>query len=400
MKAALQQQLGVDPVAVDRALGAPGVEPNHFVPIITVSQARYTQVEPVIYPLPGTRFRDTTTRTTPSLGFAEHVIGRTGEITAEGLEELGRHPEGDLVGLTGIEAAYETQLAGTPSGDIQLTDSEGEVVEVLDRIEGRSHSPWRPSLDRTARRRPSRHFPPPTGRPAPSWSTARATRAVASRPLDEFNRALSGIPAGLDVQGGDHRRPPRQRRHPGHARRVRPDDQRRGPGVQELRELQPRHGAVRPRLRRVVQHRIHQRLGRRARRRPGGCGRELRVQHRLLGRAEHVRGQLSTPADATEHAAAPIGRGRVRRGEPAYMATVAAAVIDGTWDAPVLLPDPPAGDDADADAGATTTSDPVAEADQTTTTAGRRASPRRPRAPRRGPSPARCRTGPPRHCSA
>ena len=52
------------------------------------------------------------------------------------------------------------------------------------------------------------------------------------------------------------------------------------------------------------------------------------------------------------------------------MATVAAAVIDGTWDAPVLLPDPPAGDDADADAGATTTSDTAAEADQTTTTAG------------------------------
>ena len=151
------------------------MEPNHFVPIITVSQARYTQVEPVIYPLPGTRFRDTTTRTTPSLGFAEHVIGRTGEITAEGLEELGQpYLEGDLVGLTGIEAAYETQLAGTPSGDIQLTDCEGEVVEVLDRIEGRSHARGDHARPNQAGA-PSRHFPPPTGRPAPSWSTARAT---------------------------------------------------------------------------------------------------------------------------------------------------------------------------------------------------------------------------------
>jgi cell division protein FtsI/penicillin-binding protein 2 len=78
-------------------------------------------------------------------------------------------------------------------------------------------------------------------------------------------------------------------------------------------------------------------------------------------------GSFPTPADATEHAAASIGQGRVEA-SPLHMATVAAAVIDGTWDAPVLLPDPPAGDDADA--GATTTSDTAAEADQTTTTAG------------------------------
>jgi membrane carboxypeptidase/penicillin-binding protein len=52
------------------------------------------------------------------------------------------------------------------------------------------------------------------------------------------------------------------------------------------------------------------------------------------------------------------------------MATVAAAVIDGTWDAPVLLPDPPAGDegdDATSDQTAPTTTT-AAGADQTSTT--------------------------------
>ena len=50
-------------------------------------------------------------------------------------------------------------------------------------------------------------------------------------------------------------------------------------------------------------------------------------------------GSFPTPADATEHAAASIGQGRVEA-SPLHMATVAAAVIDGTWDAPVLLPEP------------------------------------------------------------
>jgi cell division protein FtsI/penicillin-binding protein 2 len=49
-------------------------------------------------------------------------------------------------------------------------------------------------------------------------------------------------------------------------------------------------------------------------------------------------GSFPTPADATEHAAATIGQGRVTA-SPLHMATVGATVIDGTWEPPVLLPD-------------------------------------------------------------
>jgi cell division protein FtsI/penicillin-binding protein 2 len=372
VKAALQQQLGVDPAAVDRALGAPGVEPNHFVPLITVSQARYTQVEPVIYPLPGTRFRDTTTRTTPSLGFAEHVIGRTGEITAEGLEELGQpYLEGDLVGLTGIEAAYETQLAGTPSGDIQLTDAEGGVVEVLDRIEGREPEPVATTLDRTAQAAVESALSA-TDRPAGAVVVDREgnVRAVASRPLDQFNRALSGryppgstfkvVTTGALLANG-----------------VTPDTpvecaQTTNAGGREFKNFESSSlgtvpfglafaescntafisaSAAVPDADLVAAAETF------------GFNTDYSVGLNTFG------GSFPTPADATEHAAATIGQGRVEA-SPLHMATVAAAVIDGTWDAPVLLPDPPAGDDADADAGATTTSGAAAEADQTTTTAG------------------------------
>ncbi len=49
-------------------------------------------------------------------------------------------------------------------------------------------------------------------------------------------------------------------------------------------------------------------------------------------------GNFPTPQDATEHAAAAIGQGRVTA-SPLQMATVAATVIDGEWEPPVLLPD-------------------------------------------------------------
>jgi cell division protein FtsI/penicillin-binding protein 2 len=372
VKAALQQQLGVDPAAVDRALGAPGVEPNHFVPIITVSQARYTQVEPVIYPLPGTRFRDTTTRTTPSLGFAEHVIGRTGEITAEGLEELGQpYLEGDLVGLTGIEAAYETQLAGTPSGNIQLTGAEGEVVEVLDRIEGREPQPVATTLDRTAQTAVESALSA-TDRPAGAVVVDREgnVRAVASRPLDEFNRALSGryppgstfkvVTTGALLANG-----------------VTPDTpvecaQTTNAGGREFKNFESSSLGTVP-FGLAFAESCNTAFISASAAVPGadlvaaaesfGFNTDYSVGLNTFG------GSFPTPVDATEHAAASIGQGRVEA-SPLHMATVAAAVIDGTWDAPVFLPDPPDGDDAAADAGATTTTDTAAEAGQTTTTAG------------------------------
>src|SRR4029450_1805454 len=56
---------------------------DHFVTITTVDQARYDQVAPVIYPLPGTRFRDTFIRGGATPEFAAHVLGRGGEAAAE-----------------------------------------------------------------------------------------------------------------------------------------------------------------------------------------------------------------------------------------------------------------------------------------------------------------------------
>ena len=371
VKAALQQQLGVDPAAIDKALGAPGVQPNHFVPIIAVSQARYTQAAPVIYPLPGTRFRDTTVRTTPSPGFAEHVLGRTGEITDERLEELGQpYRAGDVVGLTGVEAAYETQLAGTPSGDIQLADAEGEVVEVLDRIEGREPRPVVTTLDRTAQAAVESALSA-TDRPAAAVVVDRDgnVRAAASRPLDEFNRALSGryppgstfkvVTTGALLANGVTPDTPVECAPTTNA------------GGREFRNFESSSLGTVPfglafaescNTAFISASAAVPDADLVAAAESFGFNADYSVGLNTFG------GSFPTPADPTEHAAASIGQGRVEA-SPLHMATVAAAVIDGTWDAPVLLPDPPTGDDAASGAAPSTTAT-AADPAQTTTTTG------------------------------
>src|ERR687898_544720 len=344
VKAALQQQLGVDPADVDAALGAPGVQPDHFVPIITISQARYGQVERVIYPLPGTRFRDTTLRLTPTPGFAQHLLGRTGEITAERLEELGQpYQAGDVVGLTGIEARYEAQLAGTPSGDIQLTAADGEVVEVLDRIEGRKPEPVRTTLELAAQSAAESALGD-TAQPAAVVvvDPEGNVRAAASRPLDDgFNRAIGGryapgstfkvvTTAALLASG------------------VTPDTpvecaQTINAGGREFKNFESSSLGTVPFGLAFAQ----------------SCNTAFITASADVPDADLVAaaesfgfnadysaglttfgGSFPTPADATEHAAASIGQGRVEA-SPLHMASVAAAVIDGTWEAPILLPDPP-----------------------------------------------------------
>jgi cell division protein FtsI/penicillin-binding protein 2 len=377
VKTAFQQQLGIDPAAIDGALGAPGVQPNHFVPIVTVSQARYAEVEPVIYPLPGTRFRDTTVRITPSEGFAQHVLGRTGEITAERLEELGEpYQVGDVIGFGGIEATYEAQLAGTPSGDIQLTDAEGEVVEVLDRVEGREPQPVATTLDRTAQAAVESALGV-TDQPAAAVVVDRDgnVRAVASRPLNDFNRALAGryppgstfkvVTTGALLANG-----------------VTPDTpvecaQTTNAGGRQFKNFESSSLGVVPfglafaescNTAFITASAGVPDADLVAAAESFGFNTEYSVGLNTFG------GSFPTPVDATEHAAASIGQGRVEV-SPLHLASVAAAVIDGTWDGPMLLPEPPA-DDGDAatdaaDAETTSTSEPAGTSgtDATDTTA-------------------------------
>jgi cell division protein FtsI/penicillin-binding protein 2 len=344
VKAAFQQQLGIAPAEIDEALNAPGVQPDHFVTITTVDQARYEQVEPVIYPLPGTRFRDTFIRGGPTPTFAAHVLGTFGEATEERLEELGDpYQAGDMVGLTGLEARFEEQLAGTPSAAIQVVDADGAVVEEIERFDGRAPEPLRTTLDpvvQNAVEAALRDTTTPTA--IVVVDTAGNVRAAASRPLGDFNRAFSG-----EYPPGSTFKIVTTEALLGQA--VTPDTQ------VECSQTINAGG-------RVFQNFEQSSLGTV----PFGlafaesCNTAFisassEVPDTDLVAAAEVFGfnteysvgldtaaaSFPTPADATEHAAATIGQGRVTA-SPLHMATVGAAVVDGTWEPPVLLPDEPA----------------------------------------------------------
>jgi cell division protein FtsI/penicillin-binding protein 2 len=343
VKTSLQTHLGVDPATVDAKLDAPGVQPDHFVDIVTVEQARFQEVRPQVFPVPGLLFRDTTLRSAPSAGFAQHLLGRTGEITAELLEELGSPYEvGDTVGLTGLEARFEEQLAGTPSAEIHTIDADGEVVEVLGAIEGTAPVALKTTLDRDVQAAVETALGGVT-KPAGVVVVDGEgnVRAAASRPLDDgFNRALAGTyppgstfkvvtTEGLLASG-----------------RVDADTPIDCPatvsaGGREFKNFEGGQLGRVPFGQAFAESCNTAFVNATADVAPAdlvtaaqtfGFNTEYSVGLTTEG------GTFPEPADATEKAAASIGQGRVLA-SPLHMATVAAAVMQGTWEAPTLLPD-------------------------------------------------------------
>ena len=103
--------LGIDPAALQERVQAAG--PDEFVPVITLRREAYDPVRDVVRAQTGVVFREGTQPLPPTTAFARATLGRSGPATAEIVEgSKGRVVAGDTTGLSGLQRAYDTHLAG------------------------------------------------------------------------------------------------------------------------------------------------------------------------------------------------------------------------------------------------------------------------------------------------
>ena len=118
---------------VQAALAAAKTHPSFFEPVFTVSETRYQQLEPTIYPIPGTVFQTTGSWQAITPGLANGLVGSMGPITAQELGQLGpEYNAHNIVGQSGIEWTEERQLAGTPGDTITIDNAAGSSVATVD----------------------------------------------------------------------------------------------------------------------------------------------------------------------------------------------------------------------------------------------------------------------------
>jgi cell division protein FtsI/penicillin-binding protein 2 len=138
---------GAPAQALAGALAGAKKEPTWFEPVYTLTWARYQQLKPTIYPIPGTVFETEheLAPITPGLGY---VIGAVGPITAQELQELGPpYSAQSVVGQTGLEQEYQRQLAGQPGVTVTADAAGGTPVAAVARIAPVPGAPVQTSID-------------------------------------------------------------------------------------------------------------------------------------------------------------------------------------------------------------------------------------------------------------
>ena len=133
----LAQILDVPAVEIRERLAQTSYNPNKSVPISRgVSSAQTTALAEYASDLPGVRVEAEAVRNYPRGDLAAHVLGYTGELSPDELEELKEDEElayrlGDVIGKMGLEMALEPTLRGKWGGQQVEVDSSGNVLSVI-----------------------------------------------------------------------------------------------------------------------------------------------------------------------------------------------------------------------------------------------------------------------------
>ena len=144
---------GAPAAAASTAIAAAKAHPTYFEPVFTVTRARYNQLEPTIYPLPGTVFQSSTALSAVTPGLTAGVVGTVGPVTAQELSQLGApYTAQDDVGQTGLEQADERQLAGTPAATVSVVSASGAHVATVATLPARPGTPVRTTIEPSVQR--------------------------------------------------------------------------------------------------------------------------------------------------------------------------------------------------------------------------------------------------------
>ena len=135
----------VDPETLTEAIE--NAEEDAVVPAITLREEDFAPVETELRAVQGIQLSGRETPLTPTRDFARALLGTVGPATAEQVEESdGELDADDVVGQSGLSAAYDEQLAGKPERSVVVRNAEGEAVETLETVEGEPGEPLETTL--------------------------------------------------------------------------------------------------------------------------------------------------------------------------------------------------------------------------------------------------------------
>ena len=183
--AVLSQQLGIPADQIQAKINDPKTPADYFIPLKTLPYNSPPDLRTQLEHTPGVLIQDTERRIYPQGTLAAQTIGYVAPITAEELVKLrpDGYQEGDFVGQTGLEASFESTLAGKPTAHLQVVTPDGQVQAELAHKDGAPAEDVVTSLDIA------------TQQAAEKALGTRAGSVVAIDPRDNSLLALASVPS-------------------------------------------------------------------------------------------------------------------------------------------------------------------------------------------------------------
>jgi cell division protein FtsI/penicillin-binding protein 2 len=170
--------------------------PKQFVEAVTLRTADYQPLADRLQAIQGVQTVDGTAQLAPTRSFARALLGAVAPATAEQVQKAnGAIAAGDEVGQWGLEARFQSRLAGTATRRIVIRGPDGEPTATLLRRAGRKGQSLRTTIDRDVQQAAETALGPRRDKAAVVALQASTgdILAVANRPTDQtFNRAIDG----------------------------------------------------------------------------------------------------------------------------------------------------------------------------------------------------------------
>jgi cell division protein FtsI/penicillin-binding protein 2 len=137
-------------VAADEIVAAvQAAQAGQFVPVITLRRPDFENIRAAVFDLPGAVFPTETRLLAPTSRFAVALLGRVGAATAEIIDETKengspRYAAGDQLGLSGLQRAFQEQLAGTPGFTVSVVSTDKSTSDAGREIASVAPGPGRP----------------------------------------------------------------------------------------------------------------------------------------------------------------------------------------------------------------------------------------------------------------
>jgi cell division protein FtsI/penicillin-binding protein 2 len=193
--AAFTKYLDVDGAKLAaRAKAAPA---GQFVDAITIRAEQWEALRPTLGKLPGVLTMGGTQSLPPTSTFARSILGTMKTATEETLKNAGPTASAqDQVGTTGLQYAFQQQLAGTPGGTVTLRDGKTKLtIKTVFSQKGTAGKPVKTTLDTTMQKAAEAALASsklPASLVAVQASTGQILAAANGPDPTSYNRAFQG----------------------------------------------------------------------------------------------------------------------------------------------------------------------------------------------------------------